>query len=80
MKKLRFLLLFFPVALAAEIFHWGDLIVFATAALAIIPIAGILGEATEVLAEKTGHWASSIYRARSKRLPGDAANFRNIHI
>ncbi len=54
MKKLRFLLLFIPVALAAEIFDWGDLIVFATAALAIIPIAGILGEATEVLAEKTG--------------------------
>jgi Ca2+:H+ antiporter len=53
-KKLRILLLFFPVALAAEISHWGDLIVFATAALAIVPIAGILGEATEVLAEKTG--------------------------
>lgn len=54
MKKLRFLLLFLPVALTAELLHWGDLIVFATAALAIIPIAGILGEATEVLAAKTG--------------------------
>ena len=54
MKKLRWLLIFFPVALAAEFLHWGDLIVFATAALAIIPFAGILSEATEVLAAKTG--------------------------
>ncbi len=54
MKKLRFLLLFLPVAIAAEIFHWGDLVIFVSSALAIIPIAGILGEATEALAEKTG--------------------------
>ncbi len=54
MKAVRYLLLFFPVALAAEIFHWGDLVVFGSAALAIIPCAGILGEATEALAEKTG--------------------------
>ena len=54
MKRLRFLLLFLPVAIAAEIFHWGDMVIFASSALAIIPIAGILGEATEALAEKTG--------------------------
>jgi Ca2+:H+ antiporter len=54
MKGIRWLLLFFPVALAAEFLHWGDLLIFATAALAIIPFAGILGEATEALAAKTG--------------------------
>lgn len=54
MKGIRLLLLFFPVAVAAELMHWGDLIIFASAALAIIPIAGMLGEATEALAEKTG--------------------------
>ena len=54
MKSIRWLLLFFPVAVAAELLHWGDLVIFATAALAIIPIAGVLGEATESLAEKTG--------------------------
>ncbi|MBP6440626.1 MAG: calcium/proton exchanger [Caldilineaceae bacterium] len=54
MKGIRWLLLFFPVAVAAEFLHWGDLVIFATAALAIIPIAGVLGEATESLAEKTG--------------------------
>ena len=44
MKAVRLLLLFFPLALAAEIFHWSALVIFASSALAIIPIAGILGE------------------------------------
>ena len=54
MRGLQLLLLFLPVALLA---HWAGLsgiIVFATSALAIIPLAKLLGEATEVLAEKTG--------------------------
>lgn len=54
MRGIRWLLLFFPVAIAAEWLHWGDLVIFFTAAIAIIPIAGLLGEATEALAEKTG--------------------------
>ena len=54
MRGVRLLLIFFPVAILAEIFHWGDLIVFVSAALAIIPFAGLMGEATEALAEKTG--------------------------
>ncbi len=54
MKGIRWLLLFFPVAVAAEFLHWGEMVIFVTAALAIIPIAGILGEATEALAAKTG--------------------------
>ena len=54
MRVVRWLLIFFPVAVLAEIFHWGDLIIFAAAALAIIPFAGVLGEATEVLADRTG--------------------------
>lgn len=54
MRGLRLLLFFIPIALAAEIFRWGDPLVFAASALAIIPIAGLMGTATEVLAEKTG--------------------------
>ena len=54
MKGIRWLLLFFPIAMAAEFLHWGESVIFVTAALAIIPIAGILGEATEALAAKTG--------------------------
>ncbi len=54
MKGINWLLLFFPLALLAELAHWGDLIIFFAAALAIVPLAGLLGVATEALAEKTG--------------------------
>jgi Ca2+:H+ antiporter len=54
MRGLQLLLLFMPVALLA---HWAsisDILTFAASALAIIPLAKLLGEATEVLAEKAG--------------------------
>lgn len=54
MPKIQWLLLFLPVAFILEFAHISDLAVFMTSALAIIPLAGVLGEATEVLAEKTG--------------------------
>ncbi len=54
MRVLQLLLLFLPVALLAHFAGIGEIFVFAASALAIIPLAKILGEATEVLAEKTG--------------------------
>lgn len=54
MSKLRWLLAFLPVAVLAELLHWGDLPIFIASALAIVPLAGLMGESTEVLAEKTG--------------------------
>lgn len=54
MRILRWLLLFLPVAILAEVLHWPPIAVFLTSALAVVPLAGYLGEATEVLAEKTG--------------------------
>ena len=54
MRGIRLLLLFFPIAILAELLHWGDVIIFGASALAIVPFAGILGDATEALAEKTG--------------------------
>lgn len=54
MRGVRILLIFFPIAILAELFHWNDLVIFGASALAIIPFAGILGDATEALAEKTG--------------------------
>ncbi len=54
MKGIRWLLLFVPIAILADVLHGSPLIVFATSALAVIPLAGLMGEATEVLAAKTG--------------------------
>lgn len=54
MKYLYPLLLFAPIAIIAEFLHWRETLVFATSALGIVPLAGILGEATEDLAVYAG--------------------------
>ncbi len=52
---LNWLLIFVPVAAALSIFAPGqDAFVFVASALAIIPLAGWLGDATEQLAHRTG--------------------------
>jgi Ca2+:H+ antiporter len=48
------LLAFVPLAVAAELLHWGPLAVFLLAALAIVPLAGLMGDATEQLAARLG--------------------------
>lgn len=54
MKSIHWLLIFVPIAILAELLHWSALVIFVTSALAVIPLAGLMGEATEVLAERTG--------------------------
>lgn len=54
MKYLNVLLLFVPVAIAGELFHWSPVLVFLAAALSVIPAAGLMGRATEELAAHTG--------------------------
>lgn len=53
-KPLNILLLAFPLALIAELVHWNPVWVFLISALALIPLAGLIGEATEALAGFTG--------------------------
>ncbi|MGB8645736.1 MAG: calcium/proton exchanger [Anaerolineae bacterium] len=57
------LLIFVPIALALELIHAPATPIFITAALAIVPLAGILGEATETLAEKVGTRAGALLNA-----------------
>jgi Ca2+:H+ antiporter len=45
---------FIPAAVALEIAHASPVIVFAAAALGVIPCAAVMGEATEAIAAKTG--------------------------
>ncbi len=52
MRGLQLLLIFLPVALLAQFARIDEIFVFATSALAIIPLAKILGEATEVWQRK----------------------------
>jgi Ca2+:H+ antiporter len=51
---LKLLLVFVPLAVIAEWLHWGGIAVFVCACIAIIPLAGIMGEATERLAARLG--------------------------
>ena len=54
MKLLLLLLLFVPAAIAAEFLHASPVMIFALAALAIVPLSGFLGKATEEIAAYTG--------------------------
>lgn len=54
MKYLNVLLVFGVVAVAAELLGWNPLIVFVCSGLALIPLAGLIGQATEALAVHTG--------------------------
>jgi len=53
-NALQLLLVFIPIAVLAERLHWGPLAVFGCAGLAIVPLAGLMGRATEELAAKLG--------------------------
>jgi Ca2+:H+ antiporter len=53
-NKLYVLLALIPLALAFEWMHANPLLIFTTSALAIIPLAGLMGEATEKLSHHVG--------------------------
>lgn len=54
MKYLNVLLIFAPVAILGRVLGWAPTLVFITSALAVIPAAGLLGQATEEIAVRTG--------------------------
>ncbi|HLB11167.1 MAG TPA: calcium/proton exchanger [Gemmatimonadaceae bacterium] len=54
MSWLLWLLLAAPVAIGASLLHAAPLVVFAASAIAIIPLAWLLGRATEELSARTG--------------------------
>jgi Ca2+:H+ antiporter len=54
MRPVLYLGVFIPIAIAAELVHANSVIVFATAALGVIPCAAVMGEATEAIAARTG--------------------------
>ncbi len=50
----RLLLLAVPVSVAFSMLNFSPVVVFVTACVAVLPLAGLMGEATESLAERTG--------------------------
>jgi Ca2+:H+ antiporter len=51
---LLLLLVFVPISIVGHFLHWPGGVLFATACLAIIPLAGLMGRATEDLAARLG--------------------------
>jgi len=54
MRPVYYLGIFFPVAVALELAHADPVLVFSAAAIAVVPCAAVMGEATEAIAAKTG--------------------------
>jgi Ca2+:H+ antiporter len=54
MRPVHYLGVFIPVAIVLELVHAGPVLVFSAAALAVIPCAAVMGEATEAIASRTG--------------------------
>lgn len=54
MKVLNGLLIFAVLAIVGELLGWSPLLVFIFSGLAMVPLAGLMGEATEALAVHTG--------------------------
>ena len=63
LKPIYVLLVFLPIAFAAELLGWSPIVVFVTAALAVVPLSGLLGEATEELAARTGPKVGALLNA-----------------
>lgn len=61
---LNWLLVFFPIALLLEhVFHASPVAIFITSALAILPLAGLMGHATEQLADRLGQGVGGLLNA-----------------
>ena len=57
------LLIFIPISIAAELLHLNGIIVFIMAALAIVPLAGFMGKATEELSKQVGSGIGGLLNA-----------------
>lgn len=62
-RILQLLLIFIPLAAVAAWRDWGSLYVFSFACLAIVPLAGIMGEATERISARLGAGVGGLLNA-----------------
>lgn len=61
--KLQWLLIFVPIAVGLEVIHAPALAIFGVAGLAILPLAGLIGTATEELAARSGPQVGGLLNA-----------------
>ena len=62
-RVLSALLIFIPISIVLELMHADSLLVFFSAALAIMPLAGFMGKATEELSKQVGSGIGGLLNA-----------------
>src|SRR5262245_24494839 len=62
-RLLLALLIFVPLAALAAWLDWGPVAVFAFSSLAIVPLAGLMGSATEQLSSRLGAGVGALLNA-----------------
>jgi Ca2+:H+ antiporter len=67
--KLNYLLIFVPVAIALRFAGTNPILVFAASALAVMPLAELMGDATEALSRFLGATAGSLLNATLNNAP-----------
>ncbi len=67
--KLNWLLVFIPIAIALASLKFDPILVFVVSALAIVPLAGLMGDATEALAEYLGPTLGALLNATLGNAP-----------
>ncbi|HEX9723294.1 MAG TPA: hypothetical protein VGC53_03340 [Vicinamibacteria bacterium] len=81
MSRLSWFLVFAPVAIGLE--HLAPerhLVIFAAAALAILPLAGFLGHATEALAVRTGEGIGGLLNATFGNAPSSSSGLSDAFV
>ena len=68
-RLLKGMLIFVPIALVAKVLNADPIIIFILAALGIIPLADLIGEATEEIAHHTGPKIGGLLNATFGNLP-----------
>jgi Ca2+:H+ antiporter len=68
-SRLNLLLAFVPLALAADLLGLPGVVVFVASALSIVPLAGLIGEATEQIAHRVGAGVGGLLNATLGNLP-----------
>ena len=67
--KLNWLLIFIPIAIVLDWLKVDPIVQFAVSALAIVPLAGLMGDATEALAEYLGPTLGGLLNATLGNAP-----------
>lgn len=63
MRYLNVLLIFAFAAILGSILGWSEILLFWAAAIGVIPLAGLMGQATEALAELAGPRVGGLFNA-----------------